>query len=119
VRWLSESIINIGGRSVSPTSSNPIRNIPFENGLLPYPNQPANASVTSGAPTRLPDGRESIYNRPATTWEFGLGYSFRTHRSLRHQLRLNVKNAFNQRFTYGAAVAGDPRMILGEYALKF
>jgi outer membrane receptor protein involved in Fe transport len=119
VRWLSESIINIGGRSVSPTASNPIRNIPFANGFLPYPNHPANAQVTSGTAVRLPDGREEMFNRPATTWEFGLGYSFRTRQQWRHQLRLNLKNAFDRRFTYGAGVAGDPRMVLGEYSLKF
>lgn len=119
VRWLSESIINIGGRSVTPTASNPIRNLRFDNGFLPYPNHPENALVTSGAPVRLPDGREQLFNRAATTWEFGLGYAFKTNRSLRHQLRANVKNAFDRKYTYGAGIAGDPMMILGEYAVKF
>lgn len=120
MRWLSESIINIGGRSITPTTANPFRNTRFENGLLPYPNRPADSLVPSGAPVRVGDGRESVYNRPSTTWDFGLGYSFATtSKRFRHQLRLNVKNAFNVRYSYGAGIAGDPRMILGEYALKF
>jgi iron complex outermembrane recepter protein len=119
-RYLSESIINIGGRSITPTVANPFRNTPFENGLLPYPNRPADSLVTSGVPVRVGDGRERVYNRPATTWDFGVGYSFATLRKrFRHQLRLSVKNAFNLRYSYGAGIAGDPRMILGEYAVKF
>jgi iron complex outermembrane receptor protein len=120
VRWLSESIINIGGRSITPTTANPFRNTRFDNGLLPYPNRPVDSLVTSGAPVRVGDGRESVYNGAATTWDFGIGYSFATSsKRFRHQLRLNVKNAFDVRYSYGAGIAGDPRMILGEYAVKF
>ncbi len=120
MRTLSESIINIGGRSITPTVANPFRNTPFENGLLAYPDRPANSLVTSGVPVRVGDGRESVYNRPTTTWDFGLGYSFATiSKRFRHQLRLSVKNAFDERYSYGAGIAGDPRMVLGEYAVKF
>ncbi len=120
VRWLTESIINIGGRAITPTVANPFRNTRFENGLLPYPNRPVDSLVTAGAPVRVGDGREKVYNGASTTCDLGLGYGFATAaKRVRHQLRLSMKNALNERYSYGAGIAGDPRMILGEYALKF
>ncbi len=119
VRYLSESIINIGGRSITPTVANPFRNTRFDNGLLPYPDRPEGSLVTAGPPVRVGDGREQVYNSPATTWDFGVGYGFATVKRFRHQIRASLKNAFNQRYSYGAGIAGDPRMVLGEYTLKF
>lgn len=119
VRWLSESIINIGGRTVTPTKANPVNNIRFENGLLPYPNAPEDSKVSAGAPVRLPDGRESIYNGASVVWDFGLGYSFKARKRFTHKLRLNVKNAFDEKYVYGAGNAGDRRGVYGEYSLRF
>lgn len=70
--------------------------------------------------TQVDDGRSQIFNQGYTTWEFGVQYSFRTHnRKLRHSLRLNMKNAFDEFYTYGAGVVGDPRQIIGTYTITF
>ncbi|WP_438480546.1 TonB-dependent siderophore receptor [Oleiharenicola lentus] len=119
VRWLSESILNVGGRTITPTAANPINNIRFANGLLPYPNSPEGALVYSGVPIRVSDGRDSVYNGASVVWDFGLGYTFKAKKRFTHKVRVNVKNAFDERYVYGAGNAGDPRGLFGEYSLKF
>lgn len=70
--------------------------------------------------TTVDDGRSQIFNKSYVIWEFGVQYSFRTHnRKLRHTMRLNVKNAFDNFYTYGAGAVGDPRQFIGSYSLTF
>lgn len=122
-RYVDNSVVNPGtGRNVSVTSvtaSNPFVNHPFPNGLLPFPQFPADAVLTKiPFAVRVDDGRESIVNGAYHLTEAGLGYRWKAGR-YRSKLQLNVNNLFNERYTFGSAGQGQRRNYAVTYDLTF
>jgi outer membrane receptor protein involved in Fe transport len=120
-------------------TATPVINVPFPvNGLLPYPNLPANALVNYpvdangnplplsskgvyvGEPTGVfvDDGRLNNFNAPASVVTVGTGYTWKTGR-VSHLLRVDVSNLLNRQYTWGSGVPGMPLQILATYNLHF
>jgi outer membrane receptor protein involved in Fe transport len=117
-RYNSKSLPNPStGRNLTASASNPIVNNPMPNGLLPFPNLPAGALVTTGS-VRVDDGRESIRNAPYGIVDLGAGYRWRQERYT-HKFQVNVGNAFDRRYTYGSSGQGDRLGVSGTYELTF
>jgi outer membrane receptor protein involved in Fe transport len=123
-------------------TSTPVINAPFPgNGLLPYPNLPAGATINTpvglnglplpqagnvagvytGAPTGVfvDDGRQNIFNAPSCVVDFGTGYSWRNGRRFVSTARISLKNLLNRAYTYGSGVPGAPFQVVGTYSLDF
>jgi iron complex outermembrane receptor protein len=133
--FVGRSAVNISGGRIA-TGSGFINN-PLPNGLYPWPFSVAGpgqvvptqyttrqspVAPTNSTPDpqiiRLPDGRESIYNRAYFLTSIGMGYTFKTGHYT-HKLQLNIKNLFNKAYTYGSAILGDPITYIGSYTLTF
>lgn len=106
------------GRSLAATAANPVINNPMPNGRLPFPNQPAGATITSGT-TRADDGRESIYNPGYDVVEAGLGYRWKGRGRLQHKVQVNASNLWDVRYTYGSTGHGAARAYVFTYDLNF
>lgn len=118
VKYYSRSLVNVGsGRNLNASNSNPIVNRPMSNGLLPFPNLPEGELVRSGR-VRVDDGREQIYNDAHTIAEASAGYRWQTS-GYRHRVQLNVKNLFDEVYTWGSAQPGDGLTFIGTYSLSF
>lgn len=117
-KYYGRSIANPStGRSITASASNPIVNNPMPNGLLPFPDRPAGALVTSGA-VRVDDGRESIYNQAYDVVDAGLGYKWKTGK-YRHKVQVNVQNLWDIRYTYGSTGQGPGLGYTFSYDLNF
>jgi iron complex outermembrane recepter protein len=124
-------------------TATPVYNVPFPgNGLLPYPTVAANAlinypvdvngnplpvlsgtgnsTVYSGQPTGVfvDDGREYIYNPCSTVFDVGVGYDWKWGK-YKNSLKLNVKNLFNRKYTWGSGVPGLPFEVLASYNIAY
>ncbi|HEY0946355.1 MAG TPA: TonB-dependent receptor [Opitutaceae bacterium] len=118
-KYYGESIANPStGRNLNASASNPIVNNPMPNGLLPFPNQPQGALITSGS-VRVDDGRESIYNDAYDVVEAGLGYKWKTSNRFNHKIQVNVTNIWDVRYTYGSTGQGPGRGYVFTYDLRF
>lgn len=109
------------GVSNGVTSENPLVNRPLPDGSLPVPSEAVNAVVRDlppGASVYLPDGRESIYNPLYRLFEIGVGYGWKTGK-YKHGLQLNVRNLFNETYTYGNTAPGPARNFVLTYTLKY
>jgi iron complex outermembrane recepter protein len=93
------------GRMLVASETNPIVNRAMPNGLLPFPNQPANASIFAGR-VRVDDGRESIRNPAHQILDLGAGYRWRRERHA-HKVQVNAGNALDERYTFGSSGQGD------------
>ena len=117
-KYYGRSIANPStGRSITASASNPIVNNPMPNGLLPFPNQPQGAVITSGS-VRVDDGRESIYNAAYDVVEAGLGYKWKRS-GYNHKIQVNVANIFDTRYTYGSTGQGLGTSYTFTYDLSF
>jgi outer membrane receptor protein involved in Fe transport len=124
-------------------TATPFNNVPLPgNGLLPYPNQPANAlinfpvgqggtalplvnpavpGVYSGEPTGVyvDDGRSVNFNAPYAVFDVGVGYThFIFHRDTA-TFQVGVKNLLNRAYTYGSGVPGAPFQVVGTCTFNF
>ncbi|MGH7995898.1 MAG: TonB-dependent siderophore receptor [Opitutaceae bacterium] len=123
-------------------TATPVINVPFPgNGLLPYPSQPANATIdypmsATGQPLQLvnasvpgvyagmpegvyvDDGREDIYNDPYALVGIGAGYTWKAG-GFTHEVEFNVRNLLNRVYTYGSGAPGSPFGILVTYRLGY
>lgn len=117
--YYSESVVNAGsGRTLTASAANPIVNNRMPNGLLPFPNAAEGAVLTTGS-VRVGDGREAIVNAAYEIFEVGASYRWRGRGSVSHRAQVNVKNLFDQRYTWGSAAQGDPFTVVGTYTLTF
>ncbi|OAM91016.1 hypothetical protein AW736_05110 [Termitidicoccus mucosus] len=120
-RGVSGSARRIRGTQVTDTL--PFVNNPYPNGDLPFPNEPAGkvlyaADAANDLVIYLPDGRETIYNPTYRLFEAGVGYSWKTGRT-RHKIQLNVRNLFDEIYTYGANAPGAERNFVFTYEIKY
>jgi iron complex outermembrane recepter protein len=123
-------------------SGTPVINAPFPgNGVLPYPNQPANELVDfpmSSTGTPLPlvnpsvpgvyqgmpegvfvdDGRQNNFNAPYAVFQVGMGYEWKW-KQFGNKIQVNVQNLLNRQYTYGSGTPGAPFQVVGTYSLKF
>jgi outer membrane receptor protein involved in Fe transport len=117
-RYNSKSLPNPStGRNLTASATNPIVNRPMPNGLLPFPNLPNGAQVTSGS-VRVDDGRESVRNAPYGILDLGAGYRWRLEH-VTHKFQVNVGNVFDRRYTYGSSGQGDRLGLSATYDLTF
>lgn len=117
-KYYGRSIANPStGRQIVASASNPIVNNPMPNGLLPFPDQPAGAVLTSGR-VRVDDGRESVFNDAYDVVEAGLGYKWRRGR-FRHKVQVNATNLFDVVYTYGSTGQGPGAGYVFTYDLTF
>jgi len=116
--YQSKSLISIGsGTTLTASAANPVYNIPFPNGSLPFPNLPVGQSVTSGT-VIVPDGREDIYNNPYALLGGGIGYGFKTGR-FSQVIKINATNLLNRYYTFGQAAPGNPMQLMATYTFKY
>lgn len=123
-------------------TATPFINAPFPgSGALPYPSEPANASINFpmsalGQPLPLAnpsvpgvyvgeaegvfvdDGREFNFNAPYALFDVGTGYSWTTGH-FKHTIQVNIKNLLNRKYTYGSGVPGNPFQVLVSYYLDY
>lgn len=117
-RYNSKSLPNPStGRNLTASATNPIVNKPMPNGLLPFPNLPNGAQVTTGS-VRVDDGRESVRNAPYGILDLGAGYRWRREHAT-HKFQVNVGNVFDRRYTYGSSGQGDRLGLSATYDLTF
>jgi hypothetical protein len=124
-------------------TATPFNNVPLPgNGLLPYPNQPANAlinfpvgqggtplplanpavpGVYVGEPTGVyvDDGRSVNFNAPYAVFDIGTGYTHFIFRRDTIEFQVGVKNLLNRAYTYGSGVPGAPFQVVTTCSLNF
>jgi len=124
-------------------TATPFNNIPLPgNGLLPFPNQPANAlinypvgpggtalplvnaavpGVYSGEPTGVyvDDGRVYNFNAPYAVFDIGTGYTWNLSRKTTSTIQVGIKNLLNRAYTYGSGVPGAPFQVVATCRLDF
>ncbi|MBI5690804.1 MAG: TonB-dependent receptor [Verrucomicrobia bacterium] len=122
-KYYGDSQANPGsGQAVRPadvTAARPFLNLKLPSGLLPFPQFPEGASLTSIPYTvTLPSGRERVLNDAYHAFDAGLGYKWKQGR-FSHRVQANASNLTDERFTYGSSAAGDPLMYSMTYELRF
>ena len=124
-------------------TATPFNNIPLPgNGLLPFPNQPANALINypvnqSGTPLPLAnpsvpgvytgepagvyvdDGRSYNFNAPYAVFDIGTGFNWKMSRTFNSTFQVGIKNLLNRAYTYGSGVPGAPFQVVTTFRLDF
>jgi outer membrane receptor protein involved in Fe transport len=127
-KFASRSLVNAPGRRTINSSGGDIVNLRMPNGQLIYPNLPENTVIPKntyvmGTTTTLrinvDDGREQVWNQSHTLWDLGIGYRFKVARRYNHKFQLNISNALDKIYTYGAGGQGPRRSWAFSYDLSY